>query len=68
MKVRGDANCDGQCDVSDAVLIARYSVSDRNARITDQGMANADANKDGRVNGDDVTEILNWIAFIVEWN
>ncbi|MBR3418924.1 MAG: glycoside hydrolase, partial [Oscillospiraceae bacterium] len=67
MLVRGDANCDGGCDVSDAVLICRLAVEDRNAHITDQGIANADANRDGKMDSDDVVEILNWIAYLVQW-
>ena len=67
MVTRGDANCDGMCDVSDAVLIARVSNEDRNAKISDQGFANADANKDGRVDANDVIEILEWIAFLKDW-
>jgi hypothetical protein len=67
MLIRGDANCDGGCDVSDAVLICRLAVEDRNAHITDQGIANADANRDGKMDSDDVVEILNWIAYLVQW-
>ena len=67
MRNRGDANCDGGCDVSDAVLICRLLVEDKNAHITDQGIANADANRDGKMDSDDVLEILRWIAFLVQW-
>ena len=58
----GDANLDGAVDVSDAVLLARYCVSDPEAEIKDLGMKRADANGDGTVTADDVTVILRIIA------
>ncbi len=57
----GDANCDGSIDVSDAVLIARFS-EDREATITDQGRQNADVTHDGNVDAQDATKILQYIA------
>ncbi len=58
----GDANCDGRVDVSDAVLTARFAAEDRNAVITDQGMANADVTGNGNVDSEDTTKILQYIA------
>ena len=62
----GDATCDNQVDVSDAVLVCRFAVSDANAKLTDQGKANADVTHDGAVSGDDATKILTFIARIID--
>ena len=59
---RGDVTCDNKIDVSDAVLLARYLNSDSKATVTDQGLANADADKSGKVDIDDITKILEYIA------
>lgn len=58
----GDANCDGFVDVSDAVLVMRYAVEDRDAVVTEQGLKNADVDKNGKTNEDDATMILKYIA------
>ena len=59
---RGDLNQDGSADVADAVLLARYLASDAEAAVTDQGLANADTDGDGRVRDDDLTVLLKRIA------
>ena len=58
----GDVNCDGSCDVADAVLVARFAVADQDAVITDQGKVNADVVHDGNVDGEDAVKILQYIA------
>ena len=58
----GDVNCDGSCDVADAVLVARFAVADQDAVITDQGKVNADVAHDGNVDGEDAVKILQYIA------
>ena len=58
----GDANCDGTVDVSDAVLVMRYAVADREAVISEQGLKNADTDKNGNTDSDDATLILQYIA------
>ena len=61
-KVRGDANCDGVLDVSDAVLTARVLVEDIEAEITQQGLKNADANGSGKLESEDLSMLLQAIA------
>jgi hypothetical protein len=61
----GDATCDGTVDVSDAVLICRYAVSDSKANLTDAGKANADVTHDGSVNAEDATKVLEFIARLI---
>lgn len=58
----GDVNCSGNVDVSDAVLLARYLVSDSGAVISGQGLANADCDKNGWRDDADLTMILQYIA------
>lgn len=60
--VRGDANCDGRLDVSDAVLVARVVNEDRTAVITEQGIANGDADGQNGLNASDITYLLQLIA------
>ena len=61
----GDATCDGKVDVSDAVLICRFAVSDAKAVLTDAGKANADVTHDGSVNAEDASKILKYIARLI---
>ncbi len=58
----GDTNCNGRIDVSDAVLVMRYAVADREAVISEQGLKNADTDKNGNTDSDDATNILLHIA------
>ena len=58
----GDANCDGAVDVADAVLVMRFAAADREAVITDQGIRNADADRNGKTDDSVVTLILQYIA------
>ena len=60
--VKGDANCDGTLDVSDAVLVARVVTEDKTAEITRQGMVNGDADGDSHLTGNDVTMLVRAIA------
>lgn len=61
----GDANCDGSVDVSDAVLIARYTAQDASANISNQGLTNADVDHNGSVSAEDLTMILRAIAKLI---
>lgn len=58
----GDATCDGVVDISDAVLVMRFAVQDKDAVITDQGLKNADTDKNGKTDDSDVVLILMHIA------
>lgn len=64
--LRGDADCSGEVDVSDAVLIARILTEDREAVITRAGMQNADVNDSGAPDPDDIAKILCWIAKLID--
>ena len=58
----GDVNCDDSVDVADVVLLLRYAVSDEDAKITDQGVLNGDADGNGKTDTDDASLILRFIA------
>ena len=61
----GDADCSGQVDVADAVLICRYAVEDQEAVITDEGKGNAEVTGDGNINTEDAVKVLRYIAFLI---
>ncbi len=61
----GDVNCDKNVDVSDAVLICRYSAEDQTAKITAEGKVNGDVNGDTAVDTKDALKILKFIAKII---
>lgn len=54
----GDVNGDSRIDVSDAVLLARFLTADAEAAVTDAGIQNADVNRDGKRDSDDLTLLL----------
>lgn len=62
----GDVDESGDVDVADAVLLARYCVEDKDAAMSDQGLANADVDKDGKPTTDDVTLIVKYAAKLIE--
>ncbi len=62
----GDADCSGDVDVSDCVLLARVLAEDGEAVITAQGKLNADVNRSGAPDMDDTALILQKIAHIID--
>ena len=58
----GDVNLDGEVDVVDVVLLARYVAEDPDAVIDGQGKVNADLNGSGSPDMDDAGMILRIIA------
>ena len=60
----GDANVDNQTDISDAILLCRYAASD-NVKITAEGLANSDMNRDGKYTSEDVVIIIKKIARLI---
>ena len=50
--VEGDANCDGNVDMSDAVLIMQSIANPSKYKLTAQGSFNADTDGDGITSGD----------------
>lgn len=64
-RLTGDVNQDGSTDVSDAVILARFTAEDTTAVITAQGKKNADCNKNGKPDSEDVILILKAIAKLI---
>ncbi|MBR5371731.1 MAG: dockerin type I repeat-containing protein [Oscillospiraceae bacterium] len=60
--VLGDANCDKQLTVSDAIMVARVVAEDKTVQITEQGLRNADMNQNGAPDQEDITKILTKLA------
>ncbi len=61
----GDADCSGDVDVSDAVLLARYLGEDDTAVITAVGKLNADCDGVIGLTNDDGTMILQYVAKLI---
>ena len=64
----GNADCKGGVDVSDAVIMARFSAEDSTVKITAQGKRNADVTHDGNINSDDVMLVLKYIAKLIPYS
>ena len=60
----GDADCSGDVNVADAVLLARFLAEDSEAAVSAQGKANANVSGDSDVTSDDLTLILEFLAGI----
>lgn len=60
--IRGDTDCSGKVDVSDAVLTARMLVEDKAAKVTENGLRNSDCNMNGTLDPDDLTMMMLFIA------
>ncbi len=58
----GDADCNGDTDVLDAVMVARVAAEDTKTGITEQGKKNADVTKDNIVKSDDLSLLLKFLA------
>ena len=63
--MRGDINCSGKVDVSDAVLLARVIAEDKSAVVSPQGLINADADGNGQTEPNDIVIILQFVAKII---
>lgn len=64
--LKGDANMDKKVTVGDAVLMARVSAEDKTANITEQGKINGDVTGDGKITSDDVTNVLKYLAGMID--
>ena len=61
----GDVNLDKIVDVSDAVLLARFTAEDKTADVSAQGKLNADMDGSGMPDSEDVVLILQKIAKLI---
>ena len=58
----GDVDCSGIVDVSDAVLLARYTVGDSDIILSDTGLINGDCDGVTGLSSGDVTQIIRIIV------
>ena len=63
--ISGDVDCNGEVDISDAILLARYTAEDVGISLTDEGKKNADVNADGKYTAEDTVYIIRIIARLV---
>ena len=64
--VYGDVNCNGEIEIGDVVLLARYIAQDASASVTPQGVQNADCDKDQVVDSSDITVICRYLAHLTD--
>ena len=64
-KHTGDVNCDGETDVKDAVLLARYLGNDE-VKMEEQNLINAETDGKGNVTMDDLTVLLRYIVHFIK--
>ena len=60
--VTGDIDCNGNTNIADAVLLARFIAEDAEISVSAEGKANADLDGDGDVTGADQPLLLELIA------
>ena len=60
--VMGDANGDGELDISDVILMARVAAEDTRVSLSEDGKLAADVKRDGKFTGEDANTILRMIA------
>lgn len=60
----GDVDCDGDININDVILLSRFVAEDK-VSITDQGLTNADCDRNDVHNADDITLILSYIAKLI---
>ena len=62
----GDADCNGKVDVSDLILLARFSAEDPElGPLSAAGKVNADCITDGVINASDVSGIARYLARLI---
>lgn len=65
--VAGDANCDGNVDISDAVMVKCYLINNKKYTISEQGIKNADVqNAGGGINAQDAVAIQKYVLHAIK--
>ena len=60
----GDVDCDGDVRINDVVLLNKYLA--KNAKVSPQGLKNADCEYDNQINSKDTTKIKQFLAMFIE--
>lgn len=58
----GDADCNGEVDISDVIFVSRVAAEDKELSLSAQGKLNSDCNADSKINGADSVIILQLVA------
>ena len=61
----GDADCNGEVNIADGVLIARFLAEDTEITVSTQGKANAELTDKSTLNSDDLIFLLRMLANLV---
>lgn len=61
----GDVDCEGSVNVADVILLSRYVSEDKAAEVSEQGLLNADCNRDELVDANDITLIIECAAHLI---
>lgn len=64
-KMRGDVDCDNDVNINDVILLSRYISEDRDAKVSEQGLANAECDGKEGLNANDVTVIIEFVAKLI---
>lgn len=64
--LKGDANCDGTVDLADATAIIQHIGNEGKYGLSEQGLANADCNDDGKITGADALQIQRREAGLID--
>lgn len=63
--MNGDANGDGEVDISDVLTITAYVGDSENNQLSEIGLINADVNGDGVINANDALTIQQYLTGII---
>ena len=61
----GDVDCNGDINVADAVMLARYIAEDKEVNVTAEGVSNAKMNNGKTVTSEDATKLLMYLANLI---
>lgn len=62
----GDADCNGEVDISDVILVSRVAAEDTSVALTVYGVANADVDGKTGISAGDAAMILRYIAKLLD--
>lgn len=64
--VRGDVDCDGDVNINDVILLSRYVTEDKGAKVSEQGIVNAECDGTDGISANDVSRIIEHIAHLID--
>ncbi len=61
----GDVDCNGEVNVADAILLARYNAEDKEISVKDQGILNANIVAGDTIGAAELTKLLEYLAHLI---